>query len=185
MKTGNLSWRVNLQIRSPQVRVIGKDGKQVGVIKIQDALDLAQKEGLDLVEVAPYENPPVVRVIELGKFKYLQEKKLKKDKKSSKASELKEVRLSPFIAEHDFEVRLGKISEFLESKHKVRVVVVFKGRQMDSKKFGYDLLEKVKRTLGDKIAVDMEPKFIGRHLAIVVSPLIKARRRESETVKQD
>ena len=118
--------------------------------------------------------PPVVKIVELGKFKYEQEKRLQKEKKKSKASELKEIRLSPFIAQHDYDVRMGRIREFLAESNKVRVVVVFMGRHMSSKQFGYDLLKRVVNDLGDKIVIDMEPKFLGRHLAMVVSPIKKS-----------
>ena len=155
------------------MRLIGAGGKQVGVLKLSQALVKAKKEGLDLVEIAPNAKPPVVKIVELGKFKYQQEKRARKEKAKSKATELKEVRLSPFIAQHDFANRLERIMGFLADKHKVRTVVVFKGRQLGSKKFGYNLLDRVLDEVGrDAVAVDMEPKFIGRHLAMVISPLI-------------
>ena len=173
MKTGTINFRINHQIRAPEVRLIGVDGKQIGVIKIDEALQEAQKVGLDLVEIAPNAKPPVVKIVEIGKFRYEQEKKLKKEKKKSKASELKEVRFSPFIADHDYNTRMEKVREFLEESNKVRVVVVFMGRQMDSKQFGYDLLKRITGELRDRIAIDMEPKFLGRHLAMVISPVKK------------
>ena len=138
----------------------------------------------ELVEIAPKAKPPVVKIVDFGKFKYQQEKKLRKEKKKSKAIDLKEVRLSPFIGEHDFKTRLDRIKEFLLDKHKIRVVVKFKGRQMGSKKFGYDLLKKVLGEVGENIVVDMEPKFIGRHLTMVISPTTKSVKREYKDKKQ-
>ena len=173
MKTGIFNWRVNHQIRAGQVRMIGADTKQIGIVTISEALAEAQKAGLDLVEVAPNAKPPVVRIVELGKFKYQEEKKLQKEKKKAKAGELKEVRLSPFIAEHDYTTRMERVREFMEENNKVRVVVVFMGRQMDSRKFGYDLLKRVTEELGDKIVIDADPKFFGRHLSMIISPVKK------------
>ena len=161
MKRTNFNYKVNHQINAPELRVIDENGKQLGVIKLSDALQKARSSGLDLVEVAPTARPPVAKIVELGKFKYQEEKKLRKEKKKSKPSELKEVRFSPFIHKHDFENRIERISEFLEAKHKVRVVVVFLGRQMGSKRFGYEVLDKVVKNFDGRITVDMEPKFLG------------------------
>jgi translation initiation factor IF-3 len=176
LRRKGLYWRFNKQIHAPKVRVIGEDGKQLGVVEINKALDLAKKAKLDLVEIAPKAKPPVVKIVELGKFKYDQEKKKKKEKKKNKTADLKEVRLSPFIGDHDFKTRLEKINEFLQEKHKVRVVVKFKGRQMGSKKFGYEIIKKVFDNVKENISVDMEPKFIGRHLTTVISPTSKSKK---------
>jgi len=185
LKTGTINFRINHQIRAPQVRVIGADGKQIGVIKIEEALQEAQKVGLDLVEIAPNAKPPVTKIVEIGKFRYEQEKKLKKEKKKGKGGELKEVRLSPFIADHDYKTRMGKIIEFLDENNKVRVVVVFMGRQMDSKQFGYNVLKRVTNELDNRIVVDMEPKFLGRHLAMVISPVKKGKKEGNENAKNE
>lgn len=162
-----------MQIHAPKVRVIDANGKQVGVLSIQEALKKAEKAGLDLVEIAPLAKPPVVKIINFGKFRYQENKRLKSQKKKTKAPELKEIRFSPFIATADYETRIVRIKEFLKEKNKVRVVVKFKGRQMNNKQFGYDLLEKVTKLFGENIVVDMEPKFIGRHLTMVISPTTK------------
>ena len=156
------------------MRVLSEDEKQVGVMPTQKALELANKMGLDLVEIAPNAKPPVVRIIDFGKFRYQEEKKQKKTAKI-KGGEIKEVRLSPFIAGGDYGVRIERISDFLSEGNKVRVVVKFKGRQMDSKKFGYDLMERVLKDVGKNITVDMSPKFMGRHLAMVISPVKKGK----------
>ena len=158
------------------MRVIDEKGKQIGVLTVNDALIKAKAAQLDLVEIAPKANPPVVKIIEFGKFKYQEEKRLRKQKKGAKGGEVKEIRFSPFIGEADYNTRIGRIKEFLEEKNKIRVVVKFKGRQMGSKKFGYDLLKTILTDLGDIISIDMEPKFLGRHLIMVVSPLVKRRK---------
>ena len=139
-------------------------------------MEKAQESGLDLVEIAPNAKPPVVKIVELGKFRYEQEKKLKKEKKRAKGSELKEVRFSPFIANHDYATRMEKIKAFLDESNKVRVVVVFMGRQMNSKSFGYELIKRITDDLGERVAIDMEPKFIGRHLITTLSPLKKIKK---------
>lgn len=166
-------WRVNKHIRAPKVRVIDTDDKQIGVLSIQEALKKAKDEELDLVEVAPNAKPPVCKIVDFGKFKYREERKERKQKKKAKSTELKEVRFSPFIADHDFETRFERVDEFLNEMNKVKIVVVFKGRHMNSKEFGYKLLEKITDRLKDRIVVDMEPKFIGRHLSMIVSPTSK------------
>jgi translation initiation factor IF-3 len=155
------------------VRVIDEKGKQIGVLDKNKALDLAKKAKLDLVEIAPKAKPPVTRIVDLGKFKYQQEKKLKKQKKKTKSGEIKEVRLTPFIGKHDYETRLERLKEFLGEKKKVRVTVKFKGRQLGSKKFGYDLMKKVLDEVAESVTVDMEPKFVGRNLIMTISPTSK------------
>jgi translation initiation factor IF-3 len=173
LRKSNFNYRVNHQIRASEVRVVNEEGKQIGIMRLGEALEKARGSGLDLVEIAPTAKPPVTKIVELGKFRYQENKKQKKEKKKSKPANLKEVRFSPFIHKHDFENRIERISEFLNDKHKVRVVVVFLGRQMNSKKFGYDVLNKVVTYYGDKIIIDMEPKFMGRHLVTVISPVNK------------
>lgn len=156
------------------MRVIDGSGKQVGVVTNTKAQELARKEELDLVEIAPNAKPPVVKIVDYGKFRYRERKKQKLEKKGSKAGELKEVRFSPFIGEADYNTRIARIREFLGEKQKVRVVVKFKGRQMGSKQFGYDLLKKILGEFGDEVKIDMEPKFLGRHLIMTMSPTGKA-----------
>ena len=165
--------------------MIGVDGKQAGIMSLSEALTESTKLDLDLVEIAPKVNPPVVKIVNLGKFLYQEEKKLRREKKKTKAGEVKEVRLSPFIAEHDFNNRFKRIKEFLNENNKVRVVVKFKGKEMGSKKFGYDLLNKVTGSLREGIAIDMEPKFIGRHLMMVISPMKKVKRQEDSNQKSE
>ena len=179
LNTENFNWRINNQIRADKLRVIGPDGKMVGVMNLKEALELANKLSLDLVEIAPKANPPVAKVVELGKFRYEEEKKLKNQKKGAKTSEVKEIRFSPFIGEADFKVRFGRVKEFLSEGNKVRTVVRFKGREMGSKTFGYDILNRITTLMSDKINVDMKPKFIGRHLTMVISPVSGAKKSEN------
>jgi translation initiation factor IF-3 len=158
------------------VRVIDEKGKQLGVLKISDALKKAQESNLDLVEIAAKAKPPVTKIVSLGKFKYQQEKKQRDQKKKTKQTNIKEVRFSPFIGDADYQTRLGRVDEFLGEGHKIRAVVKFKGRQMGSKSFGYNLLKKLLTELGDNVNIDMEPKFLGRHLSMVISPVKKSKK---------
>ena len=139
-------------------------------MKFSDALKKAEELELDLIEIAPLAKPPVAKIMDLGKFKYEEEKKAQKEKRGIKGGDTKEIRFSPFIGEADYKVRLQKIKEFLNDKDKVRLVVKFKGRQLGSKEFGYKVLGRVVNEFGDAIGVDMEPKFLGRNLIMVISP---------------
>ena len=169
-----LTWRINEEIRAHEVRVIDSDGGKVEVLSISEALKKAKEKGTDLVEIAPNAQPPVVKIIDFGKFRYTEEKKLREQMKKAKPAELKEVRLSPFIGDADYKTRVRQVDKFLHNGHKVKVVVVFKGRQLGSKKFGYVILQKVIDEITHEITVDMNPKFLGRHLAMVISPMKKS-----------
>jgi translation initiation factor IF-3 len=175
-----VKFRVNQDILAHEVRVIDTGGKQIGVMPTKKAIRQAKEQNLDLVEIAPKAAPPVTKIADYGKLRYAAEKKLKKERKKTKSGELKEIRFSPFIAEQDYKTRLTRINQFLKDNHKVRVVVVFKGRQMGSKPFGYRLLEKVINELEVNIAVDMKPKFLGRHLAMIISPVKKAKNEKTK-----
>ena len=170
LKNEIFNWKVNNQIRAPLVRVIGPDGKAIGIMKLQEAIEKSRTLNLDLVEVAPNADPPVTRIVELGKFRYQEEKKLRKEKKGVKGGDTKEIRFSPFIGEADYKNKIERIQEFLDEKDKIRVVVKFGGRQMGSKNFGYKLIERIFAEFGDNISIDMQPKFLGRHLTTVISP---------------
>jgi translation initiation factor IF-3 len=164
---------LNESIRAPEVRVIGSDGKQLGVLKIREAIDKARKEGLSLVEIAPNATPPVAKIVDFGKFRYQEEKKARKDQKKVKGGEVKEIHFSPFIADGDYVTKLKRIREFLNDRNKVKVVVVFGGRQMGSKPMGYLLLGRINNELGETITIDMQPKFLGRYLTTIISPVFK------------
>lgn len=163
-------YRTNERIYASELRVLDFEGKQIGVLSKFAALAKAREMGLDLVEIAATAKPPVAKIIDFKKFLYQEEKKKKSSQKKAKSGEIKEIRFSPFIAENDYNTRIERIKEFLEEKNKVKLTVVFKGRQLGSKNFGYDLLKKILGQFEGKIHVDMEPKFIGRHLNMVISP---------------
>lgn len=176
-------WRINHNIRANEARVVDQEGKMVGLMSVSQALKKAQEAGLDLVEIAPNAKPVVVKITDFGKFKYQEEKKARKAK--TKNPELKELRFTPFIGDADYQTRVKRIKTFLDNGDKIRVVVRYKGRQMGAKKIGYDLLEKVLDEVRDRVNVDMEPKFIGRHLAMVISPTSKAKKQELKENKKN
>lgn len=184
MKSGYY-YSVNDQIRAPKLRVIGEDGKQLGVLSREEALEKARASGLSLIEIAPGAVPPVAKIYDLGKFRYQEEKKLKGQKKG-RGGEVKEIRFSPFIAENDYNTRLERVREFLGDKNKVRLVVVFKKRQLEKKEFGYKVLRQVVSDIGaDNIAIDMEPKFLGKSLMTVISPISGKKNAETKDKKID
>lgn len=176
-----IHYRINEQIRTEKLRVIDSEGKFLGLLSREEALAKAKEQSADLIEIAPKAVPPVAKVMEVGKFRYIEEKKLRDQKKKAKSVELKEIRFSPFIAEGDYMTRIRRIDSFLKAGHKIRVVVVFKGRHMGSRNRGYELMREVLDSVGHEVTIDMEPKFLGRHLAMVVSPL-KVKKADTKNV---
>lgn len=152
------------------MRLIDENGKMVGIVNREEALTRAQEVGIDLVEIAPEANPPVVKIIEFSKLKYEERKKEREAKKKLKEVEVKEIRLGPFMGEHDFWVRIRRIEGFLAERNKVKVAVDFPGRKISHSEFGYKLLSKLTETLKGKITIEREPKFEGRRLYIIIGP---------------
>lgn len=161
-------YRVNHYIQAREVRVIDETGKQIGVMPLEKAIFQAQNKGLDLVEVASKTVPPVAKIVDFKKFKYLEKKK--RTAKKAKKSELKEIRLNPFIAENDLKNRLERAKRFLGEKNQVKVVIFFRGRQIAKKDFGYRLVDKITEKLKDCAQVIEEPKFLGRRLIMTLTP---------------
>ncbi len=164
-------YRINHYIQADQVRVVDEAGKQIGVLSLGEALKKANQVGLDLIEVAPKAKPPVCKIIDFKKFKYLESKKQKEERKKAKKGEIKEIRFRPFIAKKDLEFRLARAEEFLKEGHKLKVTVRFFGREITRKQFGYDLLKKIIGQLSSLSAIEQEPKFFGRQLTMTLSPL--------------
>lgn len=162
--------RVNERIRVPQVRLIGPDGGQLGVVSIQKALDLANENELDLVEVAASANPPVCRIIDFSKFKYDQEKKEREAKKHQKQSKLKEIRLKPNIDEHDFATKVKQAATFLKKKDKVKINLFFRGRQMEHIDLGRKILDKFIMDTQNDGQVEKAPAMEGRVMSFVIAP---------------
>lgn len=160
-------YRVNRQIRVPQVRLINAANEQVGVVSTDEARRMADEAGLDLVEVQPNAEPPVCRVMDFGKFKYAQKKK---ERGQSKAhSTLKELRVRPAIDPHDLEYRLVQGRKFLEEGHKVQVVCIFRGRQRAHPELGFNVMKRVNEALGDISKVESPPRMTGPRLTMLLS----------------
>jgi translation initiation factor IF-3 len=170
LRNSNQFWRLNERIPGSSFRVLDSSGKQIGILTKGDALKLAKDKGLDLIEMVADAAPPVVKMMEFGKFKYQEEKKKRESQKKNKAGDLKEIRFTPFIGEADYQTRLKRIIEFLKEKNKVKLTVYFQTKQLGSKSFGYDILKRILKDLGEGINTDMEPKFLGRNLVMIISP---------------
>jgi translation initiation factor IF-3 len=151
------------------MRVLDSEGKQVGVLSKEEALKLAREQEIDLVEVAPRANPPVAKLIDYNKFLYQLEKKKQEEKKKSKKAETKELRLGPFMSDHDLQVMIARGREFLDDGNKIRMVVKFRGRQITHPEFGQGILRKVIESLKDISKVDRDPHFEGKQLVALIS----------------
>ena len=157
-------------IRVPQVRVIDADGNQMGVLATRDALTAAETAGLDLVEVAPTATPPVCRIMDYGKFKYQTSKKAKEAKKKQTVISVKEMKLRGKTEEHDFQFKLRNIKRFLEDGDKVKILIMFKGREITHTELGMSMLKRVAEELKDMATIETAPKLEGRSMTMVVAP---------------
>jgi translation initiation factor IF-3 len=162
--------RVNEQIRVPEVRLIGADGKQVGVMPLKEALALAEEAHLDLVEIAPQATPPVCRVMDYGKFKYQQSKKQQEARRRQTTIQVKEIKVRPKIEEHDMGFKLKNTRRFLADGDKVKISVIFRGREIAHPDRGYRILAQMAEALADVGGIEQEPKLEGRNLSMIVSP---------------
>jgi len=148
--------------------VIGASGEQLGIMSRQDALKLAEDEGVDLVEISPNADPPVAKVIDWGKYQYQKMKEQQKNRRSSKQSELKQMRFGLKIGAGDLEIKLRKIRGFLAEGHKVRIQIFYRGREMAHKELGYDMIHKIIEMLENEAATEQQPQMAGRTLSVVV-----------------
>jgi translation initiation factor IF-3 len=163
-KTINNKVRINEEIRENEVRVIGDDGSQVGVMSSAEALKLARQSGVDLVEISPNTDPPVVKIIDWGKYQYQKMKEPKKNK--AKGKELKQMRLGLKIGANDLDIKLRKIRQFLADGHRVKITIVFKGREMTHKELGFAMLDRITALLADDAVFDQSPQVAGRNLSV-------------------
>ena len=159
---------VNHQIKSRSLRVIDESGQQLGVLSKEEALKLAQEADLDLVEISPNADPPVAKIIDFGKYNYQRTKLLQKNKRNTKVQELKQMRYGLKIGEHDLQVKNGKVKQFLEAGNKVRITVVYRGRELAHKEIGYALLDRIIEQFGEGVLKEHEPQFAGKQLSVVV-----------------
>jgi len=161
---------INDEIREKEVRVIGADGEQLGVMSSADALKKAEEADLDLVLIAPQGNPPVCRIMNYGKYRFEQAKREKEARKNQKQAELKEIQMSLNIDTNDFNTKVNRARGFLSRGDKVKVVVRFRGRQMTHQQLGHDLLTKFQEACADLCVVDKAPKLEGRFLSMFLAP---------------
>ena len=166
---GDRGPRINHQIRIRQIRVIDDEGKQLGVIETADALALAVHKGLDLVEIAPKQRPPVCRIMDYGKYKYEQKKKDQASRRKQHQVQVKEVRLRPAIADHDRQVRVRAARQFLSDGDKVLLVCLFRGRQMAHKEVGEQVIKQVLQELGDLAKVESGIRMEGRRMVMMLA----------------
>lgn len=148
--------------------MIGADGKQLGVMSLREALDIAQKAGVDLVEISPKANPPVAKIVDWGKYQYQKMKEQQKARRNNKANELKQMRFGLKIGSNDLEIKLRKIRAFLSDGHKVKILIFFRGREIAHKNLGYDLIDKMMEQLKDEAILEQKPTMAGRNLSIVI-----------------
>ena len=163
-------YRINDRIFASQLRVLDAEGKQIGVLTRFEALRKARELGVDLVEVAALANPPVVRIIDFKKFLYQESKKKNEEKKRSKVSETKEIRLGPFMNDHDLETMIRRGTGFLEDNNKVRLIVKFMGRQIAHPEFGKEIMQQAISALSNLSKLEREPHFEGKQLIAILSP---------------
>lgn len=161
--------RINEEIRVREVRVVSSTGEQLGIMQTRDALRTAAEQQLDLVEVAPTAKPPVCRIMDFGKFKYEQQKRDKEAKKKQKVVTVKEVKLRPNIEEHDFNVKLKNAQRFLEDGDKVKVTIMFRGRELSHPELGKQILVKMANALKDIVTVEREPKLEGKNMIMILA----------------
>ncbi|HKO38909.1 MAG TPA: translation initiation factor IF-3 [Solirubrobacterales bacterium] len=162
--------RINERIRVPKVRLIGADGEQLGIVEIDDALKRAQEAELDLVEVAPGSKPPVTRLLDYSKYKYEQEQKQKAARKHQQQVNIREIKLRPKIATHDYETKKGHVERFLKHKDKVKVTIMFRGREQAHPERGRDLLQKLFEDLGGIAVIESAPLQEGRNMSMLLGP---------------
>ena len=162
--------RTNEQIIASEVRVISSTGKQLGIISIREALNHAEDEGFDLVEVSPDANPPVCKIIDYGKLKYKKQKSKKEAKKKQKTIEVKEIKMRPGIDKHDYEVKIKALSKFIGGGNKVKVSLRFRGREMEHQNIGMDLFRKLTDQVSEYAKVEAPPKLEGKQIVMILVP---------------
>ena len=163
--------RANNRINSPEVQVIASNGENLGIINTNKAISMAKEEGLDLIEIAPNAKPPVCKIIDMGKYKYEAQKKANKAKKRQKKIELKEIKLRPVTETHDYNFKLKNALKFLSKGDKVKFTIRFKGRELQHSNLGHDLMNKIQEDIKLVGKVEMNPKFDGKQMIMVIQPL--------------
>ena len=162
--------RINHRIDAREVRLIGADGANIGVVPIRQAMMMAEEANLDLVEISPDAKPPVCKILDYGKFKFQEQKKAAEARKKQKVIEIKEIKMRPMIDDHDYDVKLKAIRRFFEDGDKVKITLRFRGREMAHQELGQQLLDRVKKDTVEIAKVESEPRFEGRQIVMVLAP---------------
>jgi len=162
--------RINDMIRVPEVRLISADGSQAGVVSTEQAMESARESGLDLVEVSPMARPPVCKILDYGKYKFEQEKRIKESKRKQKLGKLKEIRMQPKIETHDLQFKARQVRQFLEEGNKVKVTIRFRGRELAHTEIGRDVLGRILKILVDAAVLERRPQMEGRFMSMFLSP---------------
>ncbi|ANJ68281.1 translation initiation factor IF-3 [Halothiobacillus diazotrophicus] len=162
--------RINGEITAREVRLIDENGEQLGIVRTRDALTRAAEVALDLVEVAPNASPPVCKIMDYGKFKYQQSKKMAEARKKQKQIEVKEIKFRPGTEDHDYQVKMRNIVRFLEDGDKAKITLRFRGREMAHKDIASELLDRIERDLAELAVVEQRPKMEGRQVTMVMAP---------------
>lgn len=165
--------RVNDEIDAPQVRLIGPDGQQVGIVPLREAFAAADEAGLDLVEIAPMANPPVCKIMDYGKYKYQEQKKAQEARAKQKQIQVKEIKIRPGTDENDYQIKLRNLRRFLTDGDKAKVTLRFRGREMAHQELGLRQLERIQQDLADIGVVEQMPKLEGRQMVMVIAPIKK------------
>ena len=163
--------RANNRITSPEVQVIDSNGDNLGIINLSEAISKAKEEGLDLIEIAPNARPPVCKIMDMGKYKYDAQKKANKAKKKQKKVELKEIKLRPVTEIHDYTFKIKHAQKFLSKGDKVKFTIRFKGRELQHSHLGNELMNKIKEDMQEIGKVELQPKFDGKQMIMVIQPL--------------
>ncbi len=162
---------MNERIRAPEIRLIGAEGENIGVVSPERGLALAEEAGLDLVEISPNANPPVCKIMDYGRFKYEQQKRESEARKKQKTIDIKEVKFRPNTDRHDYDVKMRNVRRFLENGDKVKVTMRFRGREMAHQQLGRDLLERVAADIEELGKVESMPKLEGRQMIMMIAPV--------------
>jgi translation initiation factor IF-3 len=157
-------------IKKKEVRLIGQDGNQIGIVSMHKAIALSNDVGLDLINISPDANPPVYKILDVGKQKYERSKKIQQAKKKN-TRQLKEIKLRPFIEDHDLQVKVKQITKQLDKGNRVKITVFFRGREISSKQFGFDVINKVVKEIEDICIIDKKPRLEGRNITMLIKPL--------------
>ncbi len=161
---------INWEIKAPEVRVIDPDGNQVGVLPVKEAIKIAEERGLDLVEVAPNSQPPVCRIMNYGKYKYQQSKRTQEARKHQTVIRIKEVKVRPRTEEHDFQFKLRHVKRFLDEGNKVKISILFRGREIAHPEFGKELLNRFIEGVKDVTVIEQSPRLEGRNMVMILAP---------------